>query len=154
MNKKHPNTKEVLQNAGICYRIKGEYDTALYIYEKAAAAGADVRNNKGILYIKTADYELAIQSFEGDRYDYNRALAYTLKKDLTGAKNVLDKIDDKSAEDFYLRAIVGARSKDVDLLTTSLTRAIKLDGSIRQRAKEDLEFRNYWVKPEFENAIR
>jgi tetratricopeptide (TPR) repeat protein len=154
LNKKHPNTKEVLQNAGICYRIKGEYDTALYIYEKAAAAGADVRNNKGILYIKTADYELAIQSFEGDRYDYNRALAYTLKKDLTGAKNVLDKIDDKSAEDFYLRAIVGARSKDVDLLTTSLTRAIKLDGSIRQRAKEDLEFRNYWVKPEFENAIR
>jgi hypothetical protein len=103
---------------------------------------------------KTADYELAIQTFEEDRYDYNRALAYTLKKDFNGAKNVLDKIDDKTAEDFYLRAIVGARSKDIDLLTTSLTRAIKLDGSIRQRAKEDLEFRNYWDKAEFENALR
>jgi tetratricopeptide (TPR) repeat protein len=154
LNKKFPNEKEILQNAGICYRIKGEYDTALYIYEQAEAAGADVRNNKGILYIKTADYELAIQTFEEDRYDYNRALAYTLKKDFNGAKNVLDKIDDKTAEDFYLRAIVGARSKDIDLLTTSLTRAIKLDGSIRQRAKEDLEFRNYWDKAEFENALR
>jgi tetratricopeptide (TPR) repeat protein len=52
LNKKFPNEKEILQNAGICYRIKGEYDTALYIYEQAEAAGADVRNNKGILYIK------------------------------------------------------------------------------------------------------
>jgi len=154
LNKKYPNQKEILQNAGVCFRFKGQYDTALYLYDLATKAGADVRNNKAIVYIKKGEYDLAIQTFEGQRYDYNKALAYTLKKDYSNAKTVIDKIDNKTANDFYLRAIVGARSKDLDLLTTSLTRAIKLDPSLRQKAKVDREFRNYWDKPEFENALK
>ncbi len=152
--KEYPNTKEIISNIGVCYRYKGDYDTAMTIYEKAESLGVDVRNNKAIVDIKTADYDLAVKTFEGERYDYNRALAFTLNKDYSGAKNVIDKIEEKSADDFYLRAIVGARMKDVDLMTTSLTRAIKLDASIRDRAKDDLEFRHYWDKQEFQNAIK
>ncbi len=124
------------------------------LYEQAESISVDERNNKAILNIKTADYDLAVSTFEENRYDYNRALAFTLNKDFEGAKNVIDKIEDKTADDFYLRAIVGARSKDIDLLTTSLTRAIKLDSSLREKAKGDYEFKKYWTKPEFENAIR
>lgn len=152
--KKYPDTKEIINNIGVCYRLKGDYDTAKVLYAKAESLGVDERNNKGIVNIKTADYDVAVTSFEQTRYDFNRALAYTLNKDYVTAKTVVEKIEDKTAEDFYLRAIIGARSKDVDLMTTSLSRAIKLDSSIRQRAKEDLEFRHYWDKPEFENAIR
>jgi len=154
LNKKFPNKKEIIFNTAVCYRFKGEYDTALYLYDEAAKMGANVKNNKGILYIKKGDYEMAIQTFEDNRYDYNRALAYTLNKKYDDAEKVIEKIDDKSAWDFYLRAIVGARKQDVDLMTTSLTRAIKLDPTFREKAKEDREFRNYWNKPEFENAIR
>lgn len=154
LSKKYPDTREIINNIAVGYKMMGQYDTAMTLYDRAAQMGAKENNNKGILYIKTADYDMAVQSFEGDRYDYNRALAYTLKKDYDNAKNVVEKIDDKSADDFYLRAIIGARTKDVDLMTTSLTRAIKLDASIRQRAKEDYEFKNYWDKPEFLNAIK
>jgi len=154
LNKKYPNQKEILQNAGVCYRFKGQYDTALYLYDLAAKAGANVKNNKAIVYIKKGEYDMAIQTFEENRYDYNKSLAYVLKKDYPKAKDVIDKVDNKTAQDFYLRAIIGARMKDVDLMTTSLTRAIKLDPSIRERAKVDREFRNYWDKPEFQNALR
>ncbi|MEA3496286.1 MAG: hypothetical protein U9R42_09650 [Bacteroidota bacterium] len=151
---KYPNKKEIISNIGLCYRYLGRYDTAMTLYEQAESMSVDERNNKAILNIKTADYDLAVSTFEENRYDYNRALAFTLNKDFEGAKNVIDKIEDKTAIDFYLRAIVGARSKDIDLLTTSLTRAIKLDSSLREKAKGDYEFKKYWTKPEFENAIR
>jgi tetratricopeptide (TPR) repeat protein len=151
---KYPNTKEIVNNIAIANRMMGKYDTALELYDQANSLGAPQKNNKGILFIKTADYDLSINTFESDRYDYNRALAYTLKQDFNGAKDVLEKIEDKSADDFYLRAIVGARTKDVELMSTSLTRAIKLDSSIRERAKGDYEFRHYWDKTEFQNAIR
>jgi tetratricopeptide (TPR) repeat protein len=154
INEKYPEKQEIVNNLGVAFRHKGDYDTAMYLYQKAEELGMNESNNFGILYIKTGQYQQATEAFDKNQYDYNRALAYILNEDYQSALDVIDKIEEKSADDFYLRAIAGARMKDIDMMSTSLTRAVKLDSSIRQRAKEDLEFRNYWDKAEFENAIR
>jgi Flp pilus assembly protein TadD len=154
LNEKYPEKQEIVNNLGVAFRHKGDYDTAMYLYQKAEELGMNESNNFGILYIKTGQYQQATEAFDKNQYDYNRALAYILNEDYQSALDVIDKIEEKSADDFYLRAIAGARMKDIDMMSTSLTRAVKLDSSIRQRAKEDLEFRNYWDKAEFENAIR
>lgn len=146
--------KSILNNLGICYRRDKQYNKAIESYNKAKDLGAKEDNNLGIVNIHVANYDAAINSFETDRCDYNKALAYVLKKDYDNAKKTIECIEEKSADDFYLRAIIGARTEDLDLMGTSLTRAIQLDPSIRDRAKKDNEFRNYWEKAEFTNAIR
>ena len=108
----------------------------------------------GILYIKYGDYDNAVASFDSKQCDYNVALAYTLKNDYDNALSKIDCITDKTPEVYYLRAVVAARKGDVDLMTTSLTLAVKGDPSYRDEAKTDMEFKKYWNKVEFQNAIK
>jgi hypothetical protein len=129
-------------------------DKALDLYNKAANKGMDERNNKAIIDLKKGKFDDALKNFENERCDYNKALAYLLKKDYENAKKVIACIENKSADDFYLRAIVGARTNDLELLTTSLTRAVQLNGDLREVAKKDLEFRAFWSKDEFTNALK
>ena len=59
-----------------------------------------------------------------------------------------------TGDDYYLKAIAGARKSDKTLMSTALTRAVQMDGTIRDRAKADLEFRKMWKSPEFNAAIK
>jgi len=151
---KYPDNKNILNNMGVIDRQNNELEKALDLYNKAANKGIDERNNKAIIDMKKGKYDDALKSFENERCDYNKALAYILKKDYENAKKVIACIENKSADDFYLRAIIGARTNDMDLMTTSLTRAIQLKGDLRDAAKKDLEFRAFWSKTEFTNAIK
>lgn len=154
INEQYPDNKEILNNIGVCYRIKKDYGKALEYFKMANAKGVDERNNSGITKIQQGKYDEAAKTFEPDRCDYNKALAYTLAKDYENALKTIDCIEDKTGDDFYLRAIIAARQNDLDLLTTSLNRAVKKDPNIRTRAKEDYEFLRYWNNIEFENALR
>lgn len=151
---KYPDNKNIMNNLGVIYRQNNELDKALDLYNKAANKGMDERNNKAIIDLKKAKYDDALKNFENERCDYNKALAYVMKKDYESAKKVIGCIENKSADDFYLRAIVGARTNDLELITTSLTRAVQLNGDLRDVAKKDLEFRAFWSKDEFTNAIK
>lgn len=149
-----PDNDTIANNLGVAKRYQHKYDEAKDLYMSAQEGGVKENNNLGILYIKYGDYENAVNSFEPDRCDYNVALAYTLKGDYENALQKIDCIENKTADVFYLRAIVAARKADKDLMTTSLTRAVQLDPSIRERAKDDLEFKKYLSTAEFTNAIR
>jgi hypothetical protein len=46
----------------------------------------------------------------------------------------------------YLRAIVGARLNDANGVKESLAKAIEKDGKLAEKAKADLEFRNFQSK--------
>lgn len=154
LNEQYPDNKEILNNIGVCYRWNKDYSKALEYFRMAKDKGIDVRNNTAITDINLAKYDEAVKMFEPERCDYNKALAFTLNKDYTNALNTIDCIEDKTADDYYLRAIVAARQNDLDLLTTSLSRAVKLDSNIRKRAQEDYEFQKYWKNMEFLNSLR
>jgi tetratricopeptide (TPR) repeat protein len=151
---KYPDNKNVLNNLGVIYSQNNELDKAADMFNKAANKGIDERNNKAIIDLKKAKYDDALKNFENERCDYNKALAYIMKKDYESAKKIIGCIENKSADDFYLRAVVGARTNDLELITTSLTRAVQLNGDLRDAAKKDLEFRAFWSKDEFINAIK
>jgi len=153
-HKKYPNNDTIASNLGVADRELHKYDEAKALYGEAAAKNIKESNNMGILYIKYGDYDNAVASFDPKQCDYNVALAYTLKNDYDNALSKIDCISDKTPEVYYLRAIVAARKGDVDLMTTSLTLAVKGDPSYRDQAKTDIEFKKYWNKVEFQNAIK
>ncbi len=143
----------VLNNLGIAYAELKDYERALELFERAERGGLPQGNNKGITYIKKGDYESAVASFPANQCDYNAALAYTLLGEYDKALEKLECVEDKEADHFYLRAIIGARKGDKELLSTSLARAVELDPELADVASEDLEFYSYWNTPEFKVAI-
>ncbi len=143
----------ILNNLGITYSELKDYEKALETFDLAEQKGIPQANNKGITYIKKGDYESAVASFPPDQCDYNAALAYTLLGEYDKAMQKLQCVTDKNADHFYLRAIIGARKGDKELLSTSLARAIELDPDLADVASEDLEFYNYWNTPEFKVAL-
>ncbi len=153
-HKTWPNNDTIASNLGVADRELHKYDDAKALYGEAAAKNMKESNNLGILYIKYGDYDNAVASFDSKQCDYNVALAYTMKNDYDNALSKIDCITDKTPQVYYLRAIVAARKGDVDLMTTSLTLAVKGDASYRDQAKTDLEFKKYWNKVEFQNAIK
>jgi tetratricopeptide (TPR) repeat protein len=154
LHKAFPENDTITSNLGVAKRFARKYNDAKDLYTAAQEGGVKENNNMGILYIKYGDYTSAVNSFEPSRCDYNTALAYTLKGDYDQALQKIDCITDKTADVYYLRAIVGARKGDKDMMTTSLTRAVQMDPSIRERAKDDMEFRKYNKTSEFTNSIR
>ena len=148
-----PENDTVTNNLGVAKRFLKKYNEAKEKYQKAQAGGIPEGNNLGILYIKYGDYESAIESFPDTQCDYNSALAYTLATQYEQALERIDCNKNKNASIYYLRAIVGARTNDRDLMTTSLSRAIDLDSEYKERAQEDLEFRRYRDTAEFRQSI-
>lgn len=151
---RYPNKGPILNNLGVAYRHAHKYEKARENYKAAKQKGVDERNNMGILDIKVAEYASATENFEADRKDYNVALAHTLAGSHDKALSVIDDITTKTADVYYLKAIVAARKGDKELMTTSLRRAVEKGEGIRDRAKNDLEFRDYKDSEAFKNALR
>lgn len=131
-----------LNNLGAIARIEGDRKKANELLNEAAAAGPEVKYNKGILNIQNGDYNAAITNM-GSFNTVNLALAKLLNGDLNGAKSTLDKSNDESATGYYVRAIIAARMNVGAEVSSNLGKAIEKDGTLRDRAMKDLEFRNF-----------
>lgn len=131
-----------LNNLGAIARIEGDRKKANDYFNEAASAGPEVKYNKGILNIQNGDYSAAITNM-GSYNTVNLALAKLLNGDTSGAKTAIDNSGDESAVAYYVRAIVAARMNSGADVTSNLTKAIEKDGSLRDRAMKDLEFRNF-----------
>jgi len=152
-HKQWPNNDTIASNLGVAKRFSRHYDDAKTLLTQGSKSVKE-GNNMGILYIKYGDYDNSTTSFEPNRCDYNTALALELHGDYDQSLSKIDCITDKNADVYYLRAIVAAKKGDTDLMTTSLTLAIQKDPTYRDTAKTDLEFKKYWNKVEFLNAIK
>ena len=135
-----PNEGAVLNNLGVVSIVKGDYKAAADYFEQAAKNGVDADYNLGILSMKSGDYKKASELMKSVKCDYNVALNYVATKDYAAAKSALDCIADKSAEDYYLLAVVGARTKDAALAANSLKEAVRLNPDLKNRAIKDAEF--------------
>jgi len=155
--KQYPNNDTIQSNLGVANRYLRHYDAAKQNYADAAKGGMVENNNLGILYIKYGDYAKAMDEFPKNDCNYNVALALCLKgDDYDGALKKIDCIPpaSKTADVYYLKAIIYARQKDKDDMTTALTRAIQMNPAIKDRAKGDLEFRKYAETPEFQSIVK
>lgn len=156
-NNLSPNNKIVLNNMGVAYAMTKDYTKAAEFYKKAQDAGLNEDNNMGMLEYRQGHYQEAVTHLKGDALcQFNTALSYVMKGDYSKAKEVLDciKVEDRDARYYYLYSVLGARTNNLEMATTNLTRSIQLDSSMRERAKTDLEYRRIRDRAEFQNALR
>ena len=128
-------------NLGALARQNGDTDAAASYYGKASG-GSELSYNKGVLAITQGNYGRAISNM-GSNSTANLALAKILNDDANGARTTLENAGDDSAIASYLLAICCARLKDAAGVKKYVSAALSKDPTLRDRAQNDLEFRNY-----------
>ena len=138
---KNANAAEANANLGLCELLKNNVSTAETYLSKAT--GADAANEAlGNLYIKQGQYQRAVSAF-GNAKTNSAAQAQILAKDYNKAKATLQAVENKDAMTDYLMAIVGARTNNESLVSSSLKSAIAKDASLAKTAANDREFAKY-----------
>ena len=143
---------EVNMNLGLVALAKGDKNAAEAYLGKAAGA-KELGETLGNLYIAQGQYERAVNSF-GDAKTNSAALAQILAKDYNKAKNTLPNIEKPDAYTDYLMAVLGARTNNQSMLTSSLKNAVAKDSSLAKKAATDLEFAKYFTNSAFMNIIK
>ena len=138
---KNANAPEVNANLGLCELVKGNVAAAESYLGKATGANA-ANEALGNLYIKQGQYDRAVNAF-GDAKTNSAAQAQILAKDYNKAKATLSAIKNPDAMTDYLMAIVGARTNNASLISSSIKSAIAKDASMAQRAANDREFAKF-----------
>ncbi|MBQ8889702.1 MAG: tetratricopeptide repeat protein [Bacteroidaceae bacterium] len=138
---KNANAPEVNANLGLSELVKNNVAAAESYLGKATGANA-VNEALGNLYIKQGQYQRAVNAF-GDAKTNSAAQAQILAKDYNKAKATLQAVANKDAMTDYLMAIVGARTNNESLVSSSLKSAIAKDASLATKAANDREFAKY-----------
>lgn len=136
-----PASNESKMNQGLVALVNKDYTKARQDF--GSAAGAEGLNDAlGVYYLTQGDNAAAVKAF-GNSKSNNAALAQILTKDYSKAKSTLAGISTPDATTYYLMAVVGARTNNEQMLANNLRQAVKLDNSMLNRAKNDLEFANF-----------
>ena len=143
---------EVNMNLGLISLIKGDKAAAETYFGKAAGT-KELGESMGNLYIAQGQYERAVNSF-GDSKTNSAALAQILAKDYNKAKNTLANVERPDAYTDYLMAVLGARTNNSSMVTSSLKSAVAKDPSLAKKAATDLEFAKYFTNADFMNIIK
>ena len=143
---------EVNMNLGLVALAKGDKSAAESYLGKASGA-KELGETMGNLYIAQGQFERAVNSF-GDAKTNSAALAQILAKDYNKAKNTLASVEKPDAYTDYLMAVLGARTNNLSMLTSSLKSAVAKDSSLAKKAATDLEFAKYFVNSDFMNIIK
>ena len=138
---------EVNMNLGLISLIKGDKAAAETYFGKAAGT-KELGESMGNLYIAQGQYERAVNSF-GDSKTNSAALAQILAKDYNKAKNTLANVERPDAYTDYLMAVLGARTNNSSMVTSSLKSAVAKDSSLAKKAATDLEFAKYFTNTDF-----
>ncbi|MDE6560144.1 MAG: hypothetical protein K2K75_02055 [Muribaculaceae bacterium] len=136
-----PNEKSVDLNQGLLALANNDLSKAKDLIGGAAGV-PEAASALGVLYLNEGQVSNAVSSL-GNAKNNNTALAQILAKDYSSAKNTLAGIQNPNANTYYLAAIVGARTNNENMVMTNLREAIKLDNTMLEKAKKDLEFASY-----------
>ena len=143
---------EVNMNLGLISLIKGDKAAAETYFGKAAGT-KELGESMGNLYIAQGQYERAVNSF-GDSKTNSAALAQILAKDYNKAKNTLANVERPDAYTDYLMAVLGARTNNSSMVTSSLKSAVAKDSSLAKKAATDLEFAKFFTNADFMNIVK
>ena len=145
-------TPEVNMNLGLIALMKGDTAAAEASFGKAAGT-KEPGESMGNLYIAQGQYERAVNSF-GDSKTNSAALAQILAKDYNKAKNTLANVERPDAYTDYLMAVLGARTNNSSMVTSSLKSAVAKDSSLAKKAATDLEFAKYFTNADFMSIVK
>ncbi|MFT6165647.1 MAG: tetratricopeptide (TPR) repeat protein [Vicingaceae bacterium] len=152
-NSLSPNSPVINNNLGVYERAMGNNDKAMEYYAAANGAGPEVGANMGYLQMWMGDYSSAVASYASTK-SYNAALAQTLNGDYQTALQTIDGSSTaSSAESLYLKAIIGARMGDKNMMVSSLKASVAANGEMKVKAKKDAEFTKYKDDSEFQAAV-
>ena len=143
---------EVNMNLGLIALTKGDKAAAETYLSKASGA-KELNEALGNLYIAQGQYERAVNSF-GDSKTNSAALAQILAKDYNKAKNTLANVERPDAYTDYLMAVLGARTNNSSMVTSSLKSAVAKDSSLAKKAATDLEFAKYFTNADFMSIVK
>ena len=147
------NNDAVKTNMGAIALLKGDIAGAEELLTSAMAAGEAPSYNLGIINIIKGKYDVAIGYF-GNAADYNAALAKLLNKNYEAAISTLTNSKDESAQAYYLRAVLGARTDNSDMVLNNLRTAVGKDIKLKAYAKKDAEFLKYFNDETFKSIIQ
>lgn len=151
--KNSPNNPIITNNQAICKRWEGDRKTAREMLNTAKSAGPEVAYNLGLVDIQDGKYADALTNF-GASKSFNVALAKVLSGDYDGALGTIDASSEKEdALSYYLKAIIGARKGNKDMLINNLRTAIQKDPSLKAKAKTDVEFLKYRDDADFKGIV-
>lgn len=143
---------EVNNNLALVALAKGDKAAAEQYLGKASGAN-ELSETMGNLYVAQGQYDRAVNAF-GDAKTNSAALAQILAKDYNKARTTLDAVQRPDAYTSYLKAIVGARTNNLNMVTTHLREAISKQPSLKQQAAADLEFSKYFTNADFAAIVR
>ena len=159
-------TPEVSANLASIALMKGNpYKAASYARKALNGASNDVARGvngvKGSSEIYMASYDDAIRSESSalttDVNLFNKGLAQLLTKDYANAANSFGESSAKNgnlAIAYYGAAVAAARSGNADKVVSSLTSAVKIDPTLKEKALTDLEFSKWATTEAFRNALK
>ena len=146
------NAPEVNNNLGLIALSKGD-KAASESYLSKASGSKELNEALGNLYVAQGQYDRAVNAF-GNTKTNSAALAQILAKDYNKAKNTLDNVETPDAYTDYLKAVLGARTNNSAMVTSSLKSAVAKDPSLAKKAASDLEFAKYFTNADFVNIIK
>lgn len=148
----NPKSAEVENSLGIIQAKMGNYDEATKYFTKAQELGADENYNLGLVNIAEGNYQKAVNLLSGYKCDYNLGLAQILNGDNNAASSTLQCANENANTD-YLLAVVNARQGNKSGMLNYLTKAVKMDGSLAEKASKDREFIKYFNEPDFKALV-
>ena len=135
-------------NIGAVAHMKGDNERAMELFA-AAGSSSECKYNQGLLNIQQGLYEEAVNNM-GDNKTFNVALATLLSGDAEGASQVVDASNTSDdAMSYYLKAIIGARTNNSSMLLDNLKIAFEKDASLKDKAKRDREFFQFFENADF-----
>jgi Flp pilus assembly protein TadD len=147
------NNEVVKNNLGVIAFQEGDAKTAEDLYTSALAAGETVNYNLGIIRIMQGKYAEAMNYF-GNTNEINAALAKVLAKEHEAALTTLNNVKSEDALVYYLKAIIGARTQNTDMLFTNLRAAAAKSADLKANAVKDLEFAKYFQDATFKSIVQ
>ena len=107
----------------------------------------------GLLQMHEGKYADAIRSF-GNTPSNTLAIAQIMQGQYADATRTLAAVAQPNGETAYLKAVVAARTNDLQALISNLRSAIAQDRSYALRAQRDLEFAAFSQTPEFVSLVK
>jgi tetratricopeptide (TPR) repeat protein len=98
------------------------------------------------------DFASAESNFRVAKCDYNLALALLMNDKTSEAIETLE-CADKGAEEYYLMAVAHARNNQQEQAIRSLEKAISIEDTLKERAKTDKEFIDYFEEDDFDRLV-
>ncbi len=148
-----PENAAVNYNNGLIALANNQIDRAKELFGKAGGVGKGLNYANGVIAILEGNYKKAADLF-GNATTNNAALANILNENNGAARKALDNNEKANATTSYLKAILAARTNNVEELVKNLSAAIKANPDYKVKALKDVEFINFLENAAFAALLK